>query len=156
MPLEKQDTSRLNPLSLPNVVRLQLGRTQGEGLSLGRAVELLKGKQATSLSGDPTTPMPKSVGVKDMSMSTALLCRNILGDHLKATSLSITRTGLKTITELRTLSYLLRMFTGGKLYALTVRRSLQYDETNKVSCVGRAFYVRWWGTFREWNIENYT
>lgn len=59
------------------------------------------------------------------SMNTDWLCPSILADLLKAMSLFITRMASRMIIDLRTLSYLLRMSTGDKLYALTVGRSLQ-------------------------------
>ena len=57
--------------------------------------------------------------------STAWLCHYILADRLKAMSLFTTRMVSKMTIGLRTLSYLPRILTEGRLNVLTVERSLQ-------------------------------
>lgn len=105
--------------------RLPLRHIGAEGLLLGRVAGSLRGKQATFLSGCQNTLMPKWVGARATSTNIALLCLNTSADRLKVMSLFTTKTVLRMITELKTLSCLLRMFIGDKLYVLTVRRSLQ-------------------------------
>ena len=123
MQLEKQDLSHLNQPYPHNAERLLFEHILAGGLLLGRVGEL-RTRLATYRYGCQNTLMPRLVGGRVIFTNTALLCRSILVDHSKAMSLSITRMALKTITELRTLSCLLRMFIEGMLYAPTVIRSL--------------------------------
>lgn len=67
----------------------------------------------------------KRVEIKVMSMSIVLSCQNTWGVLWENGSLFIIEMGLKMITALKTLKYLLKKIIVEKFCVLTVERSLQ-------------------------------
>lgn len=125
MQLGKQDLNHSSLLYHHNAVRLPLRHTQVGSLTLGKVAGLPRNERAISLSGCQNTLMPKSAEVRVTSMNTALLCRSILADHLKAMSSYTIGMVSRMIIDLRTLNCLFRKFIGDKSPAPIAEGNLQ-------------------------------